>query len=114
MSIINRRQALRFTLAALAVPTMAAAAVADGHAASHTVTIKGFKFSPAKLTIKAGDKVIFVNADGAAHTATADNRSFNTGNLKKGQQAAVTFEKTGKFGYFCALHPAMKGSITVA
>ena len=69
MSIINRRQAQRFTLAALAVPTMAAAAVADGHAASHTVTIKGFKFSPAKLTIKAGDKVIFVNADGAAHTS---------------------------------------------
>ncbi len=113
MSIINRRQALRFTLAALAVPSMAAAAAADGHAAAHTVTIKGSKYSPANLTIKAGDKVVFVNADGAAHTATAKNRSFDTGSLKKGQQAAVTFKKAGKLSYFCELHPMMKGSITV-
>ncbi|RLJ41032.1 plastocyanin [Litoreibacter meonggei] len=113
MSLLKRRQALRFTLAAFAVPAMVAAAMADGHVATHTVTIKGFKFEPANLTINAGDKVVFVNADAAPHTATANNKSFGTGRLKKGQQAALVFKSAGKFAYFCEVHPKMKASITV-
>lgn len=85
MSKLNRRQALRFALAACAAPVMADFAPADGHTKTHAVTVKSFKFLPAKLTVKAGDRVVFVKADGVAHTGTADNRSFDTGSLKKGQ-----------------------------
>lgn len=81
-------------------------------AADHTVTIKGMKFSPASLSIAAGDTVTFVNQDSAPHTATAKG-SFDTGRLNKGQSAKLTFNGAGSFAYICTIHPSMKGTIAV-
>ena len=80
----------------------------------HAVTIQGFAFEPAELTINAGDQVVFTNEDRAPHTATADNGSFDTGTLNRGQSATLTFSGAGTFTYFCAIHPNMKASLTVA
>ena len=113
MSMITRRTALRLAIAAAASPLAVKMAQADGHATTHTVTIRNFAFEPANLTINAGDTVRFVNEDGAPHTATADNGGFDTGNLRRGQSAAVQFPAAATFSYFCAVHPRMKGSITV-
>ena len=114
MTLKTRREALRIGLsAAVALPALAAQAIADGHATTHTVTISNFAFSPANLTIKAGDTVMFTNEDSAPHTATADNGGFDTGNLSRGQSASLTFNAAGTFSYFCAIHPRMKGSITI-
>lgn len=113
MHTLNRRQAFRLALTALTVPAMATLAMADGHVTTHTVTIQGFAFSPANLSINAGDTVVFVNGDAAPHTATANNGSFDTGRLQGGQQAALTFASAGSFAYFCEIHPSMKASITV-
>jgi plastocyanin len=82
-------------------------------AADHTVTIKNFAFSPASLDISAGDNVTFVNEDGAPHTATANDGSFDTGRLSSGQSATVTFNSAGEFAYFCQFHPNMKATIVV-
>lgn len=82
------------------------------HAADHTVTITGFAFQPANLTIAAGDSVTFVNKDGAPHTATQKG-GFDTGRLKRNAQAKLTFPAAGSFGYFCKFHRKMKGQITV-
>jgi plastocyanin len=76
-----------------------------------TVEIHEFKFAPAELEIKAGSKVTFVNLDLVAHTATGE--AFDTGTLKKGERAEITFSTTGKFPYLCKLHPHMKGHILV-
>ncbi len=114
MSNITRRMALRLAATAAAAPFAAKMALADGHATTHTITIKDFAFNPADLTVNAGDTVTFVNEDGAPHTATADNGGFDTGNLSTGQSAAFKFSTAGTFSYFCAVHPSMKGSITVA
>ena len=81
-------------------------------AADHTVTIEGMKFSPAVLSIAAGDTVTFVNQDSAPHTATAEG-TFDTGRLRQGQSGQVTFDAAGSFAYVCTVHPAMKGTITV-
>lgn len=114
MSQLTRRSLLRLAASAAAVPIAATMARADGHATTHQVLIKNFVFEPANLTIKAGDTVEFINEDGAPHTATADNGAFDTGNLRRGQSASLTFPAAGSFGYFCAVHPHMKGSITVS
>ena len=113
MSNITRRMTLRLAVTAAATPLAAKMAAADGHATSHTVAIRDFAFAPANLTINAGDTVRFVNEDNAPHTATADNGSFDTGNLNNGQSASLQFPSAGTFSYFCAVHPRMKGSITV-
>lgn len=115
MTNITRRAALRIcATATVAVPLMAATARAASHAAAHDVTIENFAFSPADLTIDAGQTVTFTNADGAPHTATATDGSFDTGRLNKGESASLTFSTAGTYAYACAFHPMMKGTITVA
>ena len=113
MSHVTRRMALRLAATAAAAPLAAKMAYADGHATTHTVTIRNFAFEPANLTISAGDTVRFINEDSAPHTATADGGAFDTGNLRGGQSAAVQFPSAATYSYFCAVHPRMKGSITV-
>lgn len=102
-----------FLQGALALPALVLASTRPAKAATHTVRIKSMQFSPARLTIKAGDSVVFENADGPAHTATADNGSFDTGNLSSGKSASVTFSEAGEIKYFCRWHRSMRGKITV-
>ncbi len=82
-------------------------------AADHVVTITGFAFEPANLTIAAGDSVTFVNRDNAPHTATASNGAFDTGRLSNNGQTALTFSSAGTFDYFCEFHPGMTAQIVV-
>jgi len=79
-------------------------------AADHSVSIIGFKFVPANLTVSAGDTVTFINNDGAPHTATGSG--FNTGTLGKGQSGTITISAAGTYEYKCNFHQAMKGTIT--
>lgn len=78
-------------------------------AADHKVSIEGFKFMPASLTVAAGDTVTFTNNDGAPHTATGD--AFDTGTLKKGDSKTVTISSAGNHAYKCNFHPAMTGAV---
>ena len=110
MTTANRRHFLKLGLGALTLPLAARIAQAGGHA-THVVEIKGHKFSPATLRMKAGDRVQFVNLDGAPHTGTATNGAFDTGRLRKGQDATVQITAKGQHSYFCAVHPRMKGKI---
>jgi LPXTG-motif cell wall-anchored protein len=82
-------------------------------AASGGVTIADFSFSPPSLTINQGDTVTWVNNGPTAHSATANNGSFNTGILKAGQSGSHTFSQAGTFSYFCQPHPFMKATIVV-
>ena len=96
----------------LAILAATALFAVPAFAADHTVTIEGMKFSPASLSIAAGDTVTFVNNDSAPHTATAEG-TFDTGRLNQGQSAQVTFDAAGSFAYICTVHPSMKGTIAV-
>lgn len=113
MKTANRRQILKFGLGAMALPLVATATKAGGHA-THRVEIKSFAFEPAILEMEAGDKVTFVNLDSAPHTATADNKSFDTGRLGKGDEVTVEIKESGKIGYFCTVHPNMRGEIVAS
>ncbi len=78
--------------------------------ASARVEIKDFKFVPERVTVKAGAKVTFTNADRAPHTATM-KPAFDTGVLRKDEAKAVTITKAGTYAYICDLHPYMKATI---
>lgn len=82
-------------------------------AADKTVMIKDFTFDPPRIEIAAGTSVTFTNTDRAPHTATADAGSFDTGTLKSGGSATVTFDKPGVYDYFCRFHRHMTGQIVV-
>lgn len=75
--------------------------------------IEEFAFVPERLEIRAGDKVEWVNRDIAPHTATANDRAWDTGGLAKGGSAEVGFSVPGTFAYLCGYHPHMRGEVVV-
>jgi LPXTG-motif cell wall-anchored protein len=81
--------------------------------ASATVTISDFKFTPDTVTVNEGDTVTFNNDGPTIHTATADDGSFDTGTLRKGESGSATFTSAGTITYFCQPHPFMKGKVVV-
>ena len=82
-------------------------------AADTGVTISDFQFAPASVTIDVGDTVTWTNEGPTAHSATADDRSFDTGIFDAGQSRSHTFDEAGTFAYFCTPHPNMRGTVTV-
>ena len=78
------------------------------------LAIKDFKFLPKATTVAAGTTVRSTNRDAAPHTATADDGSFDTGNLGAGDTGEVTLRKPGVYAYSCDFHKFMRATITVA
>jgi plastocyanin len=95
------------TTASTTMPASAAAESTD------KIDISDFKFDPETVSVKTGTKVTWTNSDDAAHTATADDSSFDTGDLDKGDSASVTFDKPGTFTYYCRFHAFMKATVEV-
>lgn len=92
-----------------------AAPAGDSAAAEgDTVDIKSFAFTPPNLKVKVGTEVTFTNSDDAAHTATADDKSFDSKSLSKDDTFKQTFDKPGTYKYFCSIHNYMTGEVTVA
>jgi plastocyanin len=82
--------------------------------ADQAVAIGGFAFSPASVTVSVGDTVTWTNNDPQTHTATADDASWNSGNIAGGGGTkAVTLTTAGTFPYHCAIHSSMTGTVTV-
>ena len=95
----------------------AAKACAAGEGTTHTVDIGAFLFEPTPLAVERCDSVVWMNAHDQSHTSTGDGeQKWSTGNIAPGSTSAepVRFETAGSFAYICALHPFMKGAVTVA
>jgi plastocyanin len=89
------------------------AASPRGDDATKTITIEDFAFSPVMATAHVGDTIIVTNKDSVAHTLTADDGSFDTGKLSKGNKP-IELDSTGTFTYHCEIHSYMKGTIEVS
>jgi len=77
------------------------------------VVMKNTAFAPADVTIKVGQTVAWVNQDSMQHDVVANDGSFRSQLLDTGQVFTFTFSKAGSFPYYCAIHPQMKGTVTV-
>lgn len=77
------------------------------------VTIQNFAFSPMTVTVNPGTTVQWTNLDGVAHTVTADNGSFTSGNINTNGTYSHTFTSAGTITYHCAIHPFMHGGVVV-
>jgi plastocyanin len=82
-------------------------------AADHAVAISGFSYSPATITVAAGGSVTWTNSDAQAHTATANDGSFDTDAIGNGASQTVTFSTSGTFAYHCEFHADMAGTVIV-
>ena len=95
------------------VPTTQPANQPTSAPAEVEVKIAGFAFDPASVTVKVGTTVKWINQDSAAHTVTADDGSWNSGSLAKGQSFSQVFTQAGTYTYQCTVHPSMKGTVVV-
>jgi plastocyanin len=77
------------------------------------VVIQNIAFTPAKVTVRVGDIIEWINKDVVAHTATASHSEFRT-IIQPGQTSRLTMKQAGTFSYFCEYHPNMKAGVVVA
>jgi plastocyanin len=95
-------------------PAAAAPCEVSSAAGEVAVTIAEFAFNPADITATAGQTITFTNNDSAPHTATLDDDSCGTPNIAQGASNGLTFSTAGTYPFHCAVHPNMKGTITVS
>ncbi len=82
-------------------------------AADMAITIQGFAFSPATITVPVGTKVTWTNKDPATHTVTSDSGAFDSKNITTGGTFSFAFSQVGSFAYHCNIHPQMTATIVV-
>ena len=89
-------------------------AQSEAAAADTMISIQGMAFQPAKITVKAGSTVTWVNNDSAPHTVTStDGGPLASGTLNRGYSYSVTLDKPGSYSYYCKIHPRMRATIIV-
>jgi plastocyanin len=72
-------------------------------------------YSPDPVTVVIGvnSTVMWVNTDSAPHTVTANDGSFDSGNMAPTGTFTFTFTAPGTFHYHCLYHPWMVATIIV-
>jgi len=92
----------------------AAASTSPAPSPAVVVHMTNDTYAPDPVTIHAGDTVRFINDDDVPHTVTADDGSFDSGDMPIGCAWSHTFTKPGTFTYYCVYHTFMDGRITVS
>lgn len=129
----NRRQtlvAIAAGTAALGLNVIARPGRADDTAAAKVSMNDELQFTPATITVQAGDEIAWHNASQLVHTVTADPAlaatpsstqlpagatPFNSGDLQPGDTFRHVFTTPGTYKYFCIPHEAtgMTGRVVV-
>lgn len=89
----------------------------DGSGAGAEVAIldeDGRRFEPADVAVAAGGTVTWTHDGGLPHTVTAEDGTFDSGDLSGGDTFSWTAEEAGTVSYVCSIHPEMTGTIEVS
>ena len=88
-------------------------ACAASQAETHVIVIENMRFSPQSLTVSAGDRIVWENKDLFPHTASANDREFDSGNIASQASWTYVAGSPGEYRYHCAYHPTMTATLTV-
>ena len=93
----------------------APAAAPDAEVGRDTVRaeIRDFMFRPARLLVAAGTTVVWTNGGQVVHTVTAEDGSFDSGEIQSSERRAMVFPTPGTFPFHCTPHPFMRGELVV-
>ena len=107
------RSFAKWAIAPLTVALAMSSAVIGYAFADETVTISGFAFKPASISVPVGTTVVWVNEDSAPHIVADKTGKFRSQTLNKGDKFSQKFTQAGTVDYTCAIHPSMTGKIVV-
>ena len=107
--------------AAILALLLAALNAAPVGAASASVSIidtprpqEKWGYAPVNVRVPAGSWVTWSNSGEDAHTVTADDGSFDSGELNPSEGYSYFFTEAGTYAYVCTLHPWMTGQVIVS
>jgi plastocyanin len=103
----------RGAAAALAALATLGAAAGDAAASEAPVHIEFQAFNPSSLDVLPGETVQWSNVSPRRHTVTADDESFDSGEVFGGEHFRWKFDTVGSFGYHCRIHAGMTGEVDV-
>ena len=105
----------RLRPAALAVVALGSIFIhGSGAAADFTISQKNKAFSVRQITIKAGDRITFVNDDSVNHNVFSDTKGAEIDIPQRaGRSDTVRFLQPGTVAIECALHPEMRLEVQV-
>jgi plastocyanin len=108
------------TVVALVVSLACLAPASASAATTWSVTMLGYDFYPAVVTIARGDQVKWRNEDFSDHDVKSNLSGYfkspgGSGGLGRKDQYSHTFKQAGSFGYLCRVHEAddMEGTVVV-
>ena len=108
---------VQVSAAAVVSLTLAGAAASADQAKTapkaHVINMQIAGFDPPELIVKRGDRVTWVNNDLFPHTATADDKAFDSKSIVPSGKWTFVADKPGTHTYICTFHPTMKGTIKV-
>jgi plastocyanin len=82
--------------------------------AATRIRIGDLTLAPTNPTVQVGDSVLWANDGGEQHRLVSERGDWDTGNLGAGHSFARAFPQSGVFPSACAIHPALRGRVTVA
>jgi plastocyanin len=100
----------RALLCSLVAATVGAA---PAHAAAIPIAVLFQAFSPSQIDALPGDAITWSNISERTHTVTADDGSFDAGELLGGNSFTTTAGAPGTYVYHCIIHAGMTGEIDV-
>jgi plastocyanin len=76
-------------------------------------------FRPGQIQVASGASVTWTNTGVDTHTITADDGSFDSGEINNGDTFSFTFDAPGSYPYYCQVHggpggQGMAGTIVVS
>ncbi len=94
---------LLLALAAMLGPPHGAA---EGGTREVHIWVRDSIFNPAMVRVAVGTTVVWHFEGRNPHTVTAEDGSFDSGYLNRGDQFKVTFDQPGRYPYYCIPHGA--------
>ena len=80
---------------------------------SAAVSIGSSAYSNPSLQVTSGTNVTWKNNDNTTHTVTADDSSFDSGEIQPGASFSHRFSSVGTFAYHDKLHTTLTGVVVV-
>ena len=77
------------------------------------IKIDNFVFGPKSITVPVGTTVTWTNGDDIPHTSVSTDGVFKSKVLYTDEKFSYTFTKSGKYPYYCTIHPKMTGTVIV-
>jgi plastocyanin len=90
-----------------------AAVVGDGAVDATPAEIRGMAFAPNRIEIGVGATIRWTNNGQIAHTVTANDGSWDSGQIEPGGTWQRKFDAAGTYAFHCSPHPYMTGVVVV-